>query len=400
MLAAGEGRRLRPLTETRPKVMIPIANKPVLEHVLVNAKQAGLTDFVLVVSYKKDTIVDYFGDGKKWGVHIEYVHQLKPLGTADAIGTVADVVDDRFVVLSGDTYIGTRDIKKLLQTNHVAMGIKQYEQVESYGTVMIRNNQVRKIAEKTSDALSRWINLGVYLFDRSIFDSITQTAVSQRGEFEITESLQRLIDTGNTVDAVAMQDWMDSGRPWDLLEMNEYLLQNQKRAIQGTIEDHVTIKGSLVLGKGSQILSGTYIEGPVVIGEHCKIGPNCYLRPATTIGDHCHIGNACEIKNSIIMNNTKIPHQNYIGDSIIGEHCNLGAGTKIANLRLDKKPVFATVDGIKMDTGRRKFGAIIGDHVQTGINVTINVGTTIGSECFIGPGAVVSEEVATGSTVL
>ena len=147
-------------------------------------------------------------------------------------------------------------------------------------------------------------------------------------------------------------------------------------------------------------MSGAYIQGPVVIGAGCTIGPNCYIRPFTTIGNDCHIGNACDVKNAIIMNRSKVPHQNYVGDSVIGEGCNLGAGTKVANLRLDKKTVYATVDGCRMSTGRRKFGAILGDGVQTGINVTINTGSTIGNGCFIGPGALVTGEVAPESTIL
>ena len=123
-------------------------------------------------------------------------------------------------------------------------------------------------------------------------------------------------------------------------------------------------------------------------------------RSYTAIGDNCHVGNACEIKNSVIMNNTNIPHLNYVGDSIIAENCNLGAGTKIANLRLDKKTVYVTIDGNRIDTGRGKFGAVIGDSVQIGINATINVGTVIGNNCFIGQSAVVKGEISPKSKVM
>jgi bifunctional UDP-N-acetylglucosamine pyrophosphorylase/glucosamine-1-phosphate N-acetyltransferase len=133
----------------------------------------------------------------------------------------------------------------------------------------------------------------------------------------------------------------------------------------------------------------------VIIGQHCEIGPNCYIRPCTAIGDNCHLGGAVEVKNSIVMKGTKIPHHNYVGDSIIGEGCNLGAGTKIANLRLDKGNVRA--DGI--DTRRRKLGAIIGDRVETGINVSINTGTMIGNNSRIGPGAVVSGVISPDSMI-
>ena len=140
-------------------------------------------------------------------------------------------------------------------------------------------------------------------------------------------------------------------------------------------------------------MNGSYIEGPVAIGENCKIGPNCYIRPYTSIENSCHIGNACEVKHSIIMNNSNAPHQNYIGDSVIGDYCNLGAGTKIANLRLDKKNIIAILNGKTIDTKRKKLGAIVGDNVQTGINAMINVGTLIGCNVFIGPGSLVRGDI-------
>jgi bifunctional UDP-N-acetylglucosamine pyrophosphorylase/glucosamine-1-phosphate N-acetyltransferase len=149
------------------------------------------------------------------------------------------------------------------------------------------------------------------------------------------------------------------------------------------------------VGENTTIRSGSYIVGPVAIGEGCDIGPNCYIRPFTAIADGCHIGGAVEVKNCIIMKNSNLPHHNYIGDSIVGEGCNLGAGTKVANLRLDKKQVW--VNGVA--TGRRKLGAIIGDGVETGINACINVGAVIGNGTIIGPGAVASGIISPGSRV-
>ena len=156
------------------------------------------------------------------------------------------------------------------------------------------------------------------------------------------------------------------------------------------------MKGAISIGKDTIVRSGSYIVGPVVIGQNCEIGPNCYIRPHTSIGDSCHIGNAVEVKNSIIMRGSKIPHHNYVGDSIIGEECNLGAGTKIANLRLDKKDIKVG----SIDTKRQKLGAIIGDRVETGINASINIGSIIGNNTHIGPGAIVSGVVSPGSKLL
>jgi len=172
--------------------------------------------------------------------------------------------------------------------------------------------------------------------------------------------------------------WLDLSYPWDLLRANESMLAELEPDNLGTVEANVVLKGAVAIGKDTVIKSGVYIEGPVIIGEKCSIGPNCYIRAHTSVGDNCHIGNAVEVKNSIILNGSKIPHQNYIGDSVIGEHCNFGAGTKIANLRLDKKDIIVT--GI--NTGRRKLGAIVGDRVETGVNACINVGSLIGNNTY------------------
>ena len=194
-----------------------------------------------------------------------------------------------------------------------------------------------------------------------------------------------------------LNEWRDVVYPWHLIDANEEILKIISKKIEGTIEKNTTIKDKVIIGKNSIIKNGSYIEGPVVIGENCKIGPNCYIRPYTTIGNGCHIGNACEVKNSIVLNNSNIPHQNYIGDSIIVENCNLGAGIKFANLRLDKKNISVILNGNKLDTKRRKLGVIMGDNVQTGINSMMNIGSVIGNNCYIGPGTISNGELKPGS---
>ncbi|MDO8687158.1 MAG: glucose-1-phosphate thymidylyltransferase, partial [Dehalococcoidales bacterium] len=187
----------------------------------------------------------------------------------------------------------------------------------------------------------------------------------------------------------------DISYPWDLLAANESLMAETKAQRLGQVEDNVTIKEPVSIGRGTIVRSGSYIVGPVLIGQDCDIGPNCYIRPCTAIGDGCHVGAAVEVKNSIVMNGSKIPHLNYVGDSVIGEECNLGAGTKIANLKLDKKNIVVG----RIDTGRRKLGAILGDGVETGINASINVGCMIGNNTHIGPGAIASGIIAPGSKI-
>ena len=388
ILAAGEGTRMRPLTYTKPKVMLPIANKPILEHLIIELKKVGIRDLMLVVGYKDEKIREYFGDGSKWDVKISYVTQRKQLGTADALRSASHFIKGDFLMLNGDNIVSSKDIKKLVDYGKMSIGVKEVSNPQDFGVVEIENGKVKRIVEKPEKPPSNLINAGVYHFTKDILEFLEKTPLSKRGEYEITDTIQLAINSGIEFRAVEINTWIDVGYPWDLLKANEFMLSKlDKQIIEGEIEEGAHIKGNVIIGEGTVVRSGSYIIGPVVIGKNCIIGPNCFIRPYTSIGDNCHIGACVEIKNSIIMSNTNIPHLNYVGDSVIGENCNLGAGTKIANLRLDEKEVYTTVKGKKISTGRRKFGAIIGDNVKTGINVSINVGTMIGNDVFIAPSA-------------
>jgi len=390
ILAAGEGRRMHPLTYTRPKVMLSVANRPTLEHLLLELKKVGVNSVVLVVGYRDDTIRAYFGDGKKWDIEIKYVTQRKQLGTADALQSAAHLLQDRFLMINGDAILGKSDLEKILQEEEMVLGVKEVENPEDFGVVETEDEWVVRILEKPEQPPTNLINAGVYRFNKEIFEFIKSTPISRRGEYEVTGSIQMALDSGIAFKAMDITRWIDMGYPWDLLDANKELLNDLVGSeIQGEIEEGATIKGEIFLSENSTIRSGSYIQGPVIIGRNCEIGPNCYIRPHTSIGDDCHIGAGVEIKNSIIMSGTKVPHLSYVGDSVIGENCNLGAGTKIANLRHDGGDVHATVRDRIISTRRRKFGAVIGDNVKTGINVTINTGTMIGNYVLVAPGAVI-----------
>ena len=390
ILAAGEGKRVHPLTYTRPKVMLPIANKPIIEWNLKNAINAGFKEFIFVVAYKSEMVRNYFGRGEKWGIKIEYINQGEALGTAHAVGMVEKFVGD-FVVLSGDTIFGKQDIKNILD-NKNCMGLVNVEVAKDYGTVEMKDKNILKIHEKMESPDTNTINAGIYHFNKKIFDYIRKTKKSIRGEYEITDSINMMLND-KKLEGIFLKEWKDVVYPWHLIDANEEILKKIDKKIKGNIEKNTTIKGDVIIGKNTTIMAGSYIEGPVVIGENCKIGPNCYIRAYTSIGNNCHVGNACEVKNSIIMDGTNIPHQNYVGDSVLGQNCNLGAGSKVANLRLDKKNITVVLNGEKVDTKRRKLGVIMGDNVQTGINSMMNVGTTIGNNVFIGPGAFATGEI-------
>jgi len=395
VLAAGEGSRMHPLTYTRPKVMLPIANKPILEHLLVEAKKAGIREFILVVGYHDEQVRSYFGKGQKWGVNIDYCSQQRQSGTADALGMVKGLVDENFLVINGDIIVDQKDISKLANKSDNTISVVEVEDTRDLGVVELIQGKVVRIYEKTEKPPSHMANAGLYLFTPDIFDAISQTSKSPRGEYEITESLQLMVDKGYHISYQEISYCRDLSYPWDLLPANESLLAGIELKNLGEVEGNVMMKGVVSIGKDTIVRSGSYIVGPVIIGQGCDIGPNCYIRPGTSIGDGCHIGSAVEVKNSIIMRGSKIPHHNYVGDSIIGEECNFGAGTKIANLRLDKKEIGVA----NLDTKRRKLGAIIGDRVETGINACINVGSMVGNNTHIGPGAIASGVILPDSKV-
>ncbi|MBE0481147.1 MAG: NTP transferase domain-containing protein [Dehalococcoidia bacterium] len=395
ILAAGEGKRMHPLTYTRPKVMLPIANRPIMEHLMLEMKKAGIQEFVFVVGYHGEKIREHFDKGEKWDVQIDYVMQRKQLGTAHAVKLAQRFVKDKFLLANGDVLILAEDIRRLLEGDYASLCLIEEDDTSGLGVVEVERSRVKRIHEKVAVPPSNLVNAGLYLLDEDIFSAIDRTSESPRGEYELTDSLQILLDENSEITWLKLSNWIDVSYPWDLLTANELLLANGETENLGTVEENVVLKGHISIGTDTLVRSNCYLVGPIRIGENCEIGPNCYIRPGTTIGNRCHIGSAVEIKNSIVMQGTKIPHHNYIGDSVLGEECNFGAGTKIANLRLDKQEI--TVANVA--TRRRKLGAIIGDGVQTGINASINVGSLIGNHTFIGPGATVAGIVLPNSRI-
>jgi UDP-N-acetylglucosamine diphosphorylase/glucosamine-1-phosphate N-acetyltransferase len=385
VLAAGEGKRMRPLTAKRPKVMLPLANSPMMEHLVLAAREAGITDFIFVVGYGEREIRRHFGDGSDLGIHIRYSPQRQQRGTADALRSARDLITGPFLLLNGDMILKASDIANLCTCHPPCMSTSTTDHPQDYGVVVVENGLVITLEEKSKQLRSNQINAGAYFFSPDIFDFVDRVQTSSRGELELTDALLQYIEE-KKLTSYQLSHWMDVGNPWDMLDANLTLMSTLSPRLEGTVEEGVTIHGTVIVGKGSVVKSGTYIEGPCIIGKNCRIGPHTYIRGATSIGDDCHIGHCSELKNSIIMNGTKIPHFNYIGDSIIGTECNFGAGTKIANLRHDH----ANVRVCGKDTRRKKFGAVIGDGVQFGINCSINVGTIIGSNAKFAPNSYVS----------
>ncbi|MBS7643387.1 NTP transferase domain-containing protein [Candidatus Bathyarchaeota archaeon] len=409
VLAAGEGVRMRPLTFTKSKHMLPIGRDPIIAHVLNSLRECGIRDTLLVVGYKQELIRNYLGDGTKFGIDLNYVVQEKALGTAHAIGLAKEYVGkEDFLVIYGDLLVGPEAVKAILQAHGsggiATMAVVPVAQPEQYGIVKLDGNRVIDILEKPGrdEASGNLANAGIYIFSKEIFNAIERTHVSFRNELEVTDSLRLLIEAGDSILAVQIDPevWMDIGRPWDLLEANKRVLQRMELPILGEVERGACIMGPVGLGEGGRVRSGAYVEGPTWIGEESDVGPNCYIRPYTSIGRKVRVGNACEIKNSIISSETRIGHLSYVGDSVIGERCNLGAGTITANLRLNGETIRINVGDKVVDSGRRKLGAFLGDEVKTAIHVSLMPGVKIGPRTWIGPNVTIYHDLPPNVLVL
>jgi bifunctional UDP-N-acetylglucosamine pyrophosphorylase/glucosamine-1-phosphate N-acetyltransferase len=410
ILAAGEGVRLQPITSTRPKHLIMVGGKPILEHCLSAVKSAGIDDAVIVIHYMGDAIRRYFGDGKKFGLKIEYVEQKEILGTGNAVSFAESYVKDDFLLVYGDLMFSANAVKNVIdlyvrEKPAAAMAVVPVEKTEDYGIVELEEEKyVKRIVEKPKreEAPTKLANAGIYVFSTAIFDKIRETKASDRGELELTDAISLLLAEKKTVLAVkiSQNDWIDIGRPWDLLEANRWALIRRKHKVCGYIENGAYLIGPVTVMETARIRSGAYIEGPAFIDEGSDIGPNCYIRPYTSIGKRVRIGNACEIKNSIIMDKVHIGHLSYVGDSIIGEGCNLGAGTITANYRLDSGTIKMMVKDEVIDSRKTKLGAILGDNVKTGINALFMPGVKVGNNSQIGPNVAVYRDVGANIAVL
>ena len=394
---------MRPLTANIPKPLLPVANKPFLCHTLSALEAARVGEATILVGWKGNRIREYLEKQSNLGVKIDYAEQKKRLGTAHAISLAKGHVKGAFLSINGDVVVSGKSISGLIdyhgKIGGTVMAVVEVTDPSRFGVVEMTDGKVSGLEEKPRKPKSNLINAGIYVFEPDVFDLIAETPASSRGEYEITDTLKMLIDKEDVHGHRLEEEWIDVGSSWDLLKANEILLKGLEPKIEGEVSKNATLIGPVQIGEHTEVLSGAHIKGPVTIGRGCEIGPNCRIRPSTYVGNECKIGNGCEVKNSIIMDGSKVPHINYVGDSIIGERVNLGAGTKIANLRLDGRPIAVTLKGKTVQTGLRKLGAIIGDDVRIGINASIDTGTIIGEETFIGMGAVVRGSIAPRSRI-
>lgn len=397
ILGAGEGLRCRPITLTRSKVMVPIANMPLLEHIIKAVAGNGIKDIIMVVGYKRERIMDYFGDGLDFGVNIKYVFQDAQLGTAHAVNQVRNLLHEDFLVINGDNLIDIRTIADLLagRGGDATLLAVESELTVGYGVVISENGRVKRILEKPKEVVSHLINAGIYIFSPEIFGEIDKTPISDSGEYMITSTIQQMITKGKTVCMVESRSlWMDAVHSWDFLKANSIALERINKDLAGNIESGVTIKGNVAIGENTLIRGGCYIIGPVTIGKNCDIGPNTVILPSTSIGDNSHIGSAVEIQNSIIMNDVRIGGNSYISNSIIGANNIIGPHFSIEvgqDLMIEMKGILHHADLL---------GALIGDDNALSNRVLVKAGRMISTDCTVESGATILKDIPPGSIVI
>jgi glucose-1-phosphate thymidylyltransferase len=380
IMAAGEGRRLEPLTDVRPKPMLPIANKPLLEYVIQAVVESGVDEIILVTGYQRERIQNHFGTGDDWGAPIQYAVQEKQLGTGHAILQAESLVDGSFLVLNGDRILEPQIFEQLLRMNpngDAVLAVTRSDQPSEYGVVQLEGESVHSIVEKPARATvkSDLINAGVYLFSDGIFDVIRSTE-PVGGELTVTAALEKLA-MDDLVSVVPYDGiWLDVTHHWDILRVNAEIIDR----------DHNPIK-SLAAPHPSSVISPN-----VVIGSGTIIQPNATLGTGTAIGENVRIGANTVIENSVVFSDAIVEAGAVVRDSVIAENTSVGANSTIEGGLAD-----VVVDGTVHPEVR--LGSVIGDHSVIGANVTITPGTIIGAGVEVGSGCRLSGRIPSNAIV-
>lgn len=331
ILAGGSGTRLRPLTHTGTKQLIPIANKPVLEYCIEDLRAVGIHDIGIIVGYTPEriaSVANVIGHGQRWGVNIVYIEQDSPRGIAHAVHCAKNFVgEDNFVVYLGDNMLkgGIAHFIKKFQAQAVDAGVllAQVEDPRPYGVAVLNaEGNIVGIQEKPKNPPSDLVVIGIYYFSPRVFEIIERLNPSNRGEYEISDTLRVLIESDQyTVSSATVQGWWDdTGTAEAVLRANHLVMNDLQPCCEGTVEQGARLIGNVAIGKASVIDPGSVIRGPVIVGENCRIS-SAYLGPYTSIGDNCVVRGG-EIESSILIGDTTIdlePNKRVV-DSLIGRY--------------------------------------------------------------------------------
>lgn len=341
VLSGGLGTRLRPITHTSNKHLIPLANKPMIYYPIETLKDAGITDIGIIVGHTQEKIKeikDVIGDGSEFGVNVTYIEQDAPRGLAHAVKVAKEFLlrdnhDKKFVMHLGDNIIkgGIKKYVGSFKNGNVDVTIllKDVPNPQRFGVAEIKDGKLVRLIEKPIVAPNNLALVGVYMFNESIFDSIDTLKPSWRNEYEITDAIQGLIDSGKKVayHIIDAEWWKDPGDAEGILEANRLLLEDLVPFNKGLIEEGAVVIGKVGIEEGAVVKKGSSIRGPAIIGKNCVIGENAYIGPYTSVGDNTTVENA-EIESSIIIGDSKINCRQRIIDSLIGRKVTIEQASK------------------------------------------------------------------------
>lgn len=378
VLAAGEGTRLRPLTRTRPKPMLPIGNQPLLEHVLEAGRVAGIDEFVFVVGYKRERIQNHFGDGDDWDVDIEYAVQETQLGTGHALLQAEQYVDGNFLALNGDRIVEPSAISAVMderrETGGFVMAVTRHRNPENYGVVELDGRTVRLIEEKPPANMVRtdYINAGVYGLSESFFDDLRDAETD--GELAITTVLSEDRDVLRAVPFDGL--WLDVSYHWDILSVNSRMLDRAAPSVAetATIHDRATVVDRATLG------------------EDVRVRPGTTILPGTALGDNVEIGSNAVVANAVVLSDATIGDGAVVRDCVVGENATVGPNTTVEGGETD-----VVVDGIVHEDVR--LGGVVGDNTAIGGGVALSPGTVLGNHARVESGCIVTGQIENGAVV-
>jgi glucose-1-phosphate thymidylyltransferase len=343
ILHGGHGTRLRPLTHTGPKQLLPIANKPMSQYALEDLKTAGVTEIGIIIGdVYPEKVKEYYGDGSKFGIKITYIYQDKPKGISHAIRLCKDFVgDDKFIVYLGDNVLRKNLVdytKKFESSDSAAMILLcEVDEPQRFGIAELDSDnpgKIKKIMEKPKNSPSNLAVIGIYFLTPKIFDIIDNLKPSWRGELEITDALDLLMNKGNKIEYDTVTGWWkDTGTPEDIIHANKLVLDSIGTENQFLIDEDSKVNDKIVIGNTTEISRDSFVTGPVIIGKNCKIGPSVRIGPYVSVGDNCVLQN-CNVDNSIIMEDCKINSKTDLTQSIIAH------GSKIEDNKIPKTHEF------------------------------------------------------------
>ncbi|MCE5299209.1 MAG: NTP transferase domain-containing protein [Methanoregulaceae archaeon] len=369
ILAAGEGKRLRPLTRNRPKALIPVANNPIIDYPIRALAGCGIRDIVVVVGYRKEHMIRYL---ERLDTPVQIVEQKKQLGTADALLHAEPLVRDDFLVIPGDNYIDAGSIAKIRDKKN-ALLVKEHPYPSNFGVVLMKDSEVSCILEKPEHAPSFTVSTGIFSLPRDFFSYI-------KGN-DLTDAVNEMIKQGGHLSAITADDWQDAVYPWDLLALNIKTLSKITPEKSGMIDRDVRIAGTVRIGRGATIGPFTTITGPVVIGENAGIGSHCCIGPQVSIGARVKIEPFTMLENALVMNDATIGSHSQVTESVIGEGSSLSDHTTVA----PGIPMLEIEDMLI----RGRFGCVLGDQVRSD-PFCVYQGAIVGNNARIRGGKMIS----------